>query len=255
MNNIVICGAGGGSAVAYALQELAQRGIRIASKPAADATHLLLPVPSFEADGRIRGGGVLEHILADLPPNVTVIGGKLDHPALQGYRTLDLLQDGHYLAKNAAITADCAIRVAAGHLRVVWEGCPVLILGWGRIGKCLAAQLKAAGALVTVAARKAPDRDLLKALGYGAEDPAALKHGLAAFRVIFNTVPAPVLDAARLSHCRKSCVKIELASRPGLAGEDVIPALGLPGKIAPESSGRLIARSVMRSIAEQEAKQ
>ncbi len=253
MNNLVICAPGSNGAIGYALERLRCRGIHTTTRCAADATHLLLPVPSFEADGRIRGGGVLEHILADLPPHVTVIGGNLSHPALQGYPTLDLLHDGQYLAENAAITADCAIRVAAQRLPVIWDGCKVLIVGWGRIGKCLAARLKAMGAAVTVAARKAADRDILRAMGFGAEDPNNLFHGLAAYRVIFNTVPAPVLTPAQMAHCRKNCLKIELASRPGIPGEDVIPALGLPGKLASESSGMLISGTVIRLVAEKEA--
>ncbi len=252
MNKIILCAAGSSPAVDFALQALTQRGIQISEKPTADVTHLLLPVPSFEKDGRIRGGGVLEHILADLPQAVTVIGGNLNHPALQGYPKIDLLRSGLYLAKNAAITADCAIRVAAQKMPVVWESCPVLIVGWGRIGKCLAAQLKAMGAAVTVAARKSADREILRALGCGAEDPETLSHGLSAYRVIFNTVPAPVLSEPQLRHCRRNCLKIELASTPGIAGDSVISALGLPGKMAPESSGNLIAQSIIRIIAQQE---
>ncbi len=233
----------------YALEALTQQGIHTEQKRTADATHLLLPVPSFEKDGRIRGGGVLEHILADLPPAITVIGGNLDHPALQGYPKIDLLRDGQYLAKNAAITADCAIRVAAQRLPLVWQDCPVLIIGWGRIGKCLAAELKAMGAAVTVAARKAADREVLQALGYGAADPQALDPG--AYHVIFNTVPAPVLGAEQARRCRKDCLKIELASKPGMAGDDVIPALGLPGKLAPASSGQLMAQTMLRLMKEE----
>lgn len=254
MNKVTVYTAGNAPAVRHTARVLAQRGIRIADRPDADVTHLLLPVPSFESDGRIRGGGILEHILTDLPEDITVIGGNLDHSALGGYRKMDLLHDGQYLARNAAITADCAIRVATRQLPVVLEGCPVLILGWGRIGKCLAAKLKACGTAVTVAARKDTDRDMLRALGYGAEDPKTLKHTLAAYRVIFNTVPAPVLDEGRMAHCRRDCLKIELASKPGIAGDGVTQALGLPGKMAAESSGQLIAQTVIRMMAEREVR-
>lgn len=253
MNNTIIYTVANSPAVHYAAQALVQRGIEISARPTADVTHLLLPVPSFERDGRIRGGGILEHFLADLPESVTVIGGNLEHPALQGYRTMDLLYDGHYLARNAAITADCAIRVASQKLGVVWESCPVLVIGWGRIGKCLAAKLQAMGAAVTVAARKSTDRNMLGALGYGTASPSALRHGLAAFRVIYNTVPAAVLDKSQVAYCRKDCVKIELASTPGIAGDGVISALGLPGKMAPESSGQLIAQGIIRLITERES--
>ena len=241
MKTAIFYAAGNVSACRFLSQEF-----RISPTPEPDVTHLLLPVPSFEADGRIRGGGLLEHILADLPENLTVIGGNLNHPLLKGYRCIDLLRNGEYVARNAAITAECAIRVAANALPVVWEGCPVLIIGWGRIGKCLAAKLQAMGAFVTVTSRRAEDRCILKAMGYGTADPLHLSR-LEHYRVIFNTAPAVVLENAP-----KNVLKIDLASTPGILGSDVIRAGGLPGKMVPESSGKLITETIIRLFGEKE---
>lgn len=253
MNNAIIYTAGNTAALRVARQQLYDRGINITDTPAPDVTHLLLPVPSFEADGRIKGGGVLEHILADLPESITVIGGNLQHPGLAGYKTVDLLSDAYYLAQNAAITADCAIRIAGSNIPVVFFGCPILIIGWGRIGKCLAAQLQAMGAKVTVAARKETDRAMLRALGFCTEDPGKLRHSLTRYRVIFNTVPFPVLDKTQVGHCQPDCVLIDLASKLGIDSSNVIWARGLPGKDAPESSGHLIARTIIRMLTGKEA--
>ena len=255
MNKIIFCPASGTGAIRFACQALRCSGWDITDTPGPNVTHLLLPVPAFEADGRIKGGGILEHILADLPENITVIGGGLRHPALEGYPKMDLLEDGQYLAKNAAITADCAMRIAGQHIHVVFSGCPVLVIGWGRIGKCLASYLQSAGAKVTVAARKPEDRHMAQALGYAAEDPKNMHYSLAAFRILFNTAPATVLRQSQLAFCRRDCVKIDLASRKGLDSGDVLWERGLPGRIAPESSGLLIARSIIRMIAEKEAVQ
>lgn len=255
MKQTIFCLAGASPALVHAGNALTDRGILVSSRPDADVTHLLLPVPSFDEAGKIRGGGFLEHILAELPESVTVIGGNLDHPILNGYRKLDLLQDPCYLAENAAITADCAIRIAANNLGTVWNGCPVLIVGWGRIGKFLAQQLQLLGATVTVAARKETDRALLHAMGFRTEDPARICHGLLRYRVIFNTAPAPVLGEEQLKHCRSDCIKIDLASKPGIAGKGVIWARGLPGKDVPESSGLLIAKTAIRLIAGRERSQ
>jgi hypothetical protein len=63
------------------------------------------------------------------------------------------------------------------------------------------------GAAVTVAARKDADRNMLRALGYGAANPAELRHVLAAYRVIFNTVPAVTLDENQVTYCRRNCLK------------------------------------------------
>lgn len=251
MKKAVLYCAGNTAAVRYARQELAAAGVTLADSPAADVTHLLLPVPSFEASGHIKGGGSLEHLLGDLPDDITVIGGNLNHYALEGYRLADLLADPMYVAKNASITADCAIRIAGSNLETVFAGCPILIIGWGRIGKCLAKQLSAMGADVTVSARKADDIAMIQALGYRSAYTADLTDGLPQYRVIFNTVPAPVLSGSQVPLCHESCVKIDLASRPGIAGHGVIWARGLPSQDAPEASGHLIAQTVIRYFKEE----
>lgn len=230
----------------YAVRYLSQHGVNIASAPSPQVTHLLLPIPSFDANGYIKGGGSLVHTLSQLPENVTVMGGNLQKLGLESRKTIDFLQDPYYLAENAAITADCAIRIAGSNLSTVIAGCPILIIGWGRIGKCLAAKFKAMGADVSVAARKESDRAMLAALGYRAENPSQLKFSLIRYRVILNTVPAPVLSETQTQHCRGDCIKIDLASQPGIAAKDVIWARGLPNQDAPEASGILIAKTAIR---------
>lgn len=206
--------------------------------PTPDATHLLLDVPLRHSD--------LESILERLPSRITVIGGNLSIPELADYRKIDLLQDEEYLAGNAAITAHCAIKLALPHLRVTLNRCPVLILGWGRIGKNLAKLLRGLGADVTVAARKESDRAMLRALGYRAADVQELSKLLHGYRLIYNTVPEKILSDS--TTYANDCIKVELASLPCLPGTDIIDGRGLPGKLAPESSGRLIAETILRRL-------
>ena len=252
MDKILIHTAGDTAALRTAVECLQDRGIEFSATADPDVTHLLLPVPSFEPDGRIKGGGILAHILADLPENVTVIGGNLHHPVLAGYKRLDLLQDECYLAQNAAITADCAVHIAGNALPVVLQSCPVLIIGWGRIGKCIARRFRAMGASVTVAARREGDRAMLRALGYGAEDTARLGLCLLRYRLIINTAPCPVLDQQQVGYCAGDCVLMDLASEKGIDSPNVIWARGLPNKNAPESSGRLMAATVLRLLRRKE---
>lgn len=230
-------------------EALKARGYGVVERPCEGVTDVLLPVPSLNGDGTLKGGGDLNDLLSQLPKNVTVLGGFL--PPLPGYRCIDLLKDPIYLAENASITAYCALQHAMEALPVTMRNCPVLIIGWGRIGKCLAALLWALEADVTVAARKEADRAMAHALGYRACD-LVFTEDINKYRLIINTVPAPVLDAALLSHCRTGCVKIDLASTLGIEGEDVLWARGLPGKDAPESSGKLIAKTVCRLLGRKE---
>ena len=250
MDSILIFPAGMTAACRYGAEALEKAGIPTVDHPAPEVTHLLLDVPSFGTDGLLRSGGAVESLLEMLPQNVTVIGGNLVHPALEAYQTLDLLRDPGYLAENAAITADCALQVAAPLMTTTLAGSPALVIGWGRIGKCLGQLLKAIGADVTVAARKETDRAMLRALGYRTADTANLEDVLPKCRLIFNTVPEMLLRREQLALCRQ-CVKIDLASQLGMEGDDVIWARGLPGKYAPESSGHLIAHTILTAIREE----
>ncbi len=229
----------------YAARELKKSGIDLVDHPTPEVTHLVLDVPSFGPDGKLRDGSDLHHHLERLPSQITVVGGNLRNPALIEHRCMDLLMDANYLAINAAITADCAIRVASREMKTVFYQCPVLVLGWGRIGKCLAQLLKALGAKVTVAARKEPDRAMIRALGYRTVSIFRLPACLQNYRVIFNTIPEMVLGNDLVEICQ-DCVKIDLASQRGIAGEDVVWARGLPGIYAPESSGKLIAGTFLK---------
>lgn len=222
------------------------RGLTVAETPSKAVTHLVLGVPCRTETKELKA------LLKKLHRDVRIFGGFLDREELQGYRCDDLLKDEEYLAGNAAITAHCALRVALEQLPMDLSHCPVLILGWGRIGKCLAALLKALGAEVVVAVRNDSQRAMLRALGYEGEKLPLPEYILPRFRVVFNTVPAPLLSAEALRHCRADCVKIELASSPGMEGDGITDGRGLPGRLAPESSGRLIARTLLRLCAKKE---
>ena len=235
--------AGRSEALSHACTFLAKTGCSIQASPTCETTHLLLPVPSFESPDHIKGGGTLSELLADLPKDITVVGGNLSCHELEGYNTLDLLKDPYYVAQNASITAYCAVTIAAQHLHVTYYECPILIIGWGRIGKCLAQLLKNLGADITIAARKAADRGMAKALGYKSIDIKQLP--TCGYRVIFNTAPSPILPENN-----DPALKIELSSKQGIAGDDVILARGLPGRYAPESSGKLIADTIIRLFKE-----
>ncbi len=247
MENTLFYCAGTTAACRFAQERLAELGIPFIRHISPEITHLLLDVPSFGPDGALRGGGNLKKLLHMLPTNIRVIGGNLEHDALEGYSKLDLLQDEAYVAANAYITAECALQVASPLMTTTFRDAPVLVVGWGRIGKCLAKLLLAFGCSVTVAARKARDRAVIQALGFQAAEPSAPIYG---YRVIFNTVPEIVLPLSQLTDCG-SCVKIDLASRPGIEGMDVVWARGLPGVHAPESSGQLIAKTIVRLMKEE----
>ena len=243
MNDLIFYCAGNSRALIYAAAFLMEEGAVFVPYPDHTVTHLLLPVPSFEADGSIKGGGDLTDILSKLSKTVTVIGGNLHRPELSEYDVVDLLADPQYLARNANITAHCTLELALEKLPVTLEKCPVLIIGWGRIGKCLAKLLHGMGACITVAARKESRRVMIDALGYKSCSMEEIH--TENYRLIINTVPAMVLPVTS-----GTGLKIDLASVPGMKGRDILHAKGLPALLAPESSGALIAQTITHWIKE-----
>lgn len=234
MNSYKILPSGSSAALTYAVHNLEKAGCQILLQPDTSVTHLLLPIPSPVADS----------VLARLPETVTVVGGNL--PAMD-QPVIDLLQDPVYVSKNANITAHCAVKLAMNKLTCILSDCKTLIVGWGRIGKCLGKLLRDMGVPVTIAARKEADRAMLEALGYSTcsvedVDPSE-------FDLIYNTAPEMVFP-----ECPGQGLKIDLASKLGLGGSDVLWARGLPGKMAPASSGQLIAETVLRLLEKEHVK-
>ena len=87
-----------------------------------------------------------------------------------------------------------------------------------------------------------------------------LKEHISEFGVIFNTVPAMVLDGELLSMTDKKAVIIDLASEPcgtdfaaaERLGLKVRKAQGLPGKFAPKTAGEIIKDTVLNILSERE---
>ena len=158
---------------------------------------------------------------------------------------------------NAELTAEGALSILLSDYEDSVFGTKILVTGYGRIGKLLSAQLHCLGAEVTVAARKALDRERAELSGLPAVDYPDIDHS--AYPVIINTVPALVLDRKAVDRMREDVFLIDLASAPGGVdfararerGLSVIHALSLPGKTAPYAAGRVIKNAVMNILSKE----
>jgi dipicolinate synthase subunit A len=146
-------------------------------------------------------------------------------------------------------------------------GMRVLITGYGRISKILARQLSALSADVTIAARKPEDLAWARLSGcrtVNISDAAKFECCLSCFDTVVNTVPHCVFTRERLALLREDCLMLDLASKSGVEGMDVVSkspygtvagvkviwALSLPGKVAPVTAGEIIADTIFNVIHE-----
>lgn len=174
----------------------------------------------------------------------TVIGGNLDFLNSCVSR-IDLLKDPFYVADNAAITAEAALGLVLSRLPCAVTESEILILGWGRIGKCLTHLLKHLNAPLTVYSRKPEDQAMLRALSYSPVTAEQLPEKLPLFRCVINTAPAQILTPQQAALLKRDCFRLDLASVKSIPGDGVFHARGLPGKYKPESSGKLIANTIL----------
>lgn len=207
----------------------------------------------------------IEEFLDGITPSAMVFGGQIK-PNLakaldeKGIKFFDYLNREELAIRNAIPTAEGAIKIAIEETPITINGSRCLILGYGRIGKILAKMLSGLGAHVTVEARKYADLAMIYSHGYEPLSLCDLKSKLDSFDIIFNTVPAMLLDSELLKVMDKDALIIDLSSRPGGVdfnaakdlGVKVIWALGLPGKIAPVTSGAIIKDTIMNIIKELE---
>lgn len=216
------------------------------------ASAVILPLPCTEKGGaRIFAPFsdnelTLNDITSRAEAGTVICGGMTGESGITDY------YDEPLQIRNAIPTAEGAIAIALEEMPVTLCGSKTLILGFGRIGRCLAERLKALGSSVTVAMRKETDRAWAENMGVDATDFRHLEERLKQSDAVFNTVPSTVLRRSELECVRMGVPVIDLASRPGgldfgeagRLGVKVIWALSLPGKYAPVTAGEAIFKSI-----------
>lgn len=225
-----------------------------------DADCIVLPLP-YMAGGKINCPMTKAEIsLPDVLENsyqAIILGGKLDKKAYDAARAhnnkiIDYYEREELSVLNSVPTAEGAIEIAMRELPVTIFGAEVAVIGYGRVGKVLAKTLRALGAEVAVFARSPAARAWAKTDGCRAYDIARLSELAGSFICIFNTVPAPVIDSGVIAGINKSALVIDLASSPGgvdfgaaeKAGIKTVQALSLPGRVAPDTAGKIIAETI-----------
>lgn len=227
-----------------------------------NADVILLPLP-YSRDGKILNTSLpdasckINHLLGLLNKNQLLLGGRLDHEFLEqaaahSLQCIDYYESETLSLLNAIPTVEGAISLAIKETEYTLHGANVLVLGFGRIGKQLSRMLLALGANVCVVARKSKDRVKAQLLGCQSEPIESLGSYVGTYPLIFNTIPARILDTSILTKMTQDTLLIELASSPGGFAPDEATALGirnlmalsLPAKTAPLTAGVYLYQTI-----------
>lgn len=114
------------------------------------------------------------------------------------------------------------------------------------------------GANIDVAVRKYSDIAWAEIYNCKAINIYNLENAVEKYDIIFNTVPVKIFTQNVLKKVKKNCLLIDLASKPGGVDLDqasnlgikTIWALSIPGKVAPVSSGEIIAKTIINILDE-----
>ncbi|GAB6098833.1 dipicolinate synthase subunit DpsA [Halanaerocella petrolearia] len=160
---------------------------------------------------------------------------------------------------NAIPTAEGAIELAIREAPINLHNNNSFVLGLGRVGLTLARMLKGLGSNTFGVARKPKDLARASEMGLVPVHFKDLISEISKADFIFNTAPALVLDEEVLKEVKQETLIIDLASAPGGTDFDVAQklgiqaelALGLPGKVAPDSAGQILGNVIPRLLSQE----
>ncbi len=235
---------------------------------AVGADVLLGPIPLMGMDDSVYAPAapqkvfITKEALRGLEPDGLVIVGKAS-PGLRrladevGIRVREYEHDDELMVLRAAAVAEGALRLAIEHTAITLHGAHVLLVGFGRIGSTLGRTLYDLRARVRVAARNAVQLARAQDLGLEPVPLDRMDDVLAGADIVFNTVPARLLDGGRLARLPAHAVVVDLAPPPGGVDFDEAARLGLKavwarglGGRAPVTVGRSQWKGVRRIILE-----
>jgi dipicolinate synthase subunit A len=230
--------------------------------------YLILPIPAAKDELHVNTKYFSGDIpMSSLPPLIkeggTVFAGRLSkvHEKMfedAGISVVDYSNREDFAVMNAVATSEGAIQIAMEETKTTISSQKILILGMGRIAKVLLLHLRGFTDDITAAARKPHDIVWAGIFGKSGISLTESYKRLGEFDLIFNTIPTEILTANRLSQVKETAAIIDLASKPGgvdfeaaeRLGIKAIHALSLPGKVAPVTAGKVIAKTIENILIE-----
>ncbi len=174
----------------------------------------------------------------------------------KGYRLENYFASETLTLKNAALTAEAACAMLSQSTDGALLNSSALITGYGRIARFLAKRLCANGCKVTVAARRAEQRENAVLDGFSAVPVEEMTGTLCDYDFVVNTVPFALFSEKEFRSMRGECVFMELATLPEQptrsiaesCGIKYVYASGLPGKCSPKAAGIYIAEEILKTL-------
>lgn len=203
----------------------------------------------------------IEDLLDSLTKEHTIFGGcfnshtrKVFHS--KGVSYYDFMESEEITLYNSIATAEGTIAKAIVSSTINLHDSKVLILGFGKCAKTLAAKLHSLSSHITIAARSNTQLAESFTSSFNSLPLSELESAIEQYDFIFNTIPSLILTKSILDKTKSSVVIIDIASHPG--GVDFSYAkeinryaelyLGIPGKVSPKSSAAFLNNYLLNQL-------
>lgn len=229
---------------------------------------LITPVPFSKDNKYITSEYLCEDLTIDnfircLNNTKLVIGGNISNKVTKfcnenQIHYNDLMQNSEISILNSIATAEGVISEAINMSSINLHNSKSLVFGYGKCGKMISMKLKSLDSNVYVTSQDNEELTLAYSNGLKSIKLKNIKSNIKEFDFIFNTIPALVIDKEILKEISKETTIIDIAS--GNGGIDYKAAkelglnpnhyLGIPGKISPKSSARILSDSIIKLLNE-----
>ena len=234
----------------------------------ANTKNIILPLP-ISKDGRYLTSTVpiketINDIVSELSENHNVFAGMISSTMesklkRNNSRVFDYFKREEVTVMNAVPTVQGILKAIIDNVDYTVNSSRCAVFGYGRIGSLTADILSSLGAETIVCARKYSDLAKADVKGIRSCLIKDFKDIAKEIDIIINTVPSVILNRDILSELRKDCLIIDVASAPYGTDFAVASELGLnamlcpslPGKVAPRTAGKIIAKGILNIIREE----
>lgn len=199
--------------------------------------------------------------LMNLIKDKTLIAGTISNDIYEKYKDvkiIDIMKNEKLAILNTIATAEGAIKEIIENTQINIHGSKIMILGFGRIGKTLAKKLDGLSAKVTVVSKEDEELAWAEAYGYINIELNKIKNIIKDYDIIVNTIPSIILQGSILKEINKNVLLLDLASGDGGINKkeadennlNLIKSLGIPGKISPIATAKILKEAIYEIMEE-----
>ena len=197
----------------------------------------------------------------NLMKDKTLIAGNISSNIYEKYKDveiIDIMKNEKLAILNTIATAEGAIKEIIENTQVNLHGSKIMIFGFGRVGKTLAKKLDGLSAKITVVSKEEEELAWAEVYGYTNMQLNKIEDVIKDYDVIVNTIPHIILQGDILQKINKDTLLLDLASGEGGINKEeaqenkinLIKALGIPGKISPVTTAKILKETIYEILEE-----